>query len=107
MFSRNYSDIFSKSKNHAGLIYVLYIILLKLSSLSLVPLGVMHHGSCFHASSSTSGFLRGRIPKVSSLFFFYFHFFLNIFFYFFFNFSIWAPRVGLGIAMGLGFQVGI
>ena len=106
MFSRNYSDIFSKNKNHAGLIYVLYIILLKLSILSLVPLGVMHHEPCFHASSSTSGFLRGRIRKVSSLFFFIFIFFLNIFFYFFY-FSIWAPRVGLGIAMGLGFQVGI
>ena len=103
MFSRNYSDIFSKNKNHAGLIYVFYIALLKLSILSLVPLGVMHHEPCFHASSSTSGFLRGRIRKVSSLFFFLFSFFLNIFFYF----SIWAPRVGLGIAMGLGFQVGI
>ena len=102
MFSRNYSDIFSKNKNHAGLIYVLYIALLKLSILSSVPLGVMHHEPCFHASSSTSGFLRGRIRKVSSLFFFIFIFF-NIFFYF----SIWAPRVGLGIAMGLGFQVGI
>ena len=103
MFSRNYSDIFSKNKNQAGLIYVLYIALLKLSILSLVPLGVMHHEPCFHASSSTSGFLRGRIRKVSSLFFFLFSFFFKYFFYF----SIWAPRVGLGIAMGLGFQVGI
>ena len=32
-----------------------------------------------------------------------FSFFIFIFFYF----SIWASRVGLGIAMGLGFQVGI
>ena len=106
MFSRNYSDIFSKNKNHAGLISVLYIILLKLSILSLVPLGVMHHEPCFHACSSTSGFLRGRIRKVSSLYSFFFHFFL-FFFLFFFYFSIWAPGVGLGIAMGLGFKVGI
>ena len=104
MFSRNYSDIFSKNKNHAGLIYVLYIILLKLSILSLVPLGVMHHEPCFHACSSTSGILRGRIRKVSSLFFFFLFFFI---FFLFFYFSIWAHGVGLGIAMGLGFKVGI
>ena len=36
-----------------------------------------------------------------------FSFFIFIFFNIFFYFSIWAPRVGLGIAMGLGFQVGI
>ena len=48
----------------------------------------------------------GRFAKLAP-FSFLFSFFLNIFFYFFFNFSIWAPRVGLGIAMGLGFQVGI
>ena len=51
------------------------------------------------ADSSEGGF------AVSSLFFYSFHFF--IFFLFFFYFSIWARRVGLGIAMGLGFQVGI
>ena len=38
---------------------------------------------------------------------FSFHFFFKYFFFFFFYFSIWAPRVGLGIAMVLGFQVGI
>ena len=78
MFSINYSDIFSKNKNHIGLIYVLYITLLKLTILSLFPLGVMHHEPCFHASSSTSGFLRGRIRKVSSLFLFVFIFFIFI-----------------------------
>ena len=39
-----------------------------------------------------------------------FSFILFIFSYFifiFFYFSIWARRVGLGIAMGLGFQVWI
>ena len=80
MFSRNYSDIFSKDKNHTGLIYVLYINLLKLTILSLFPLGVMHHEPCFHASSSTSGFLRWRIRKVSSLFFFF-----SFFSFYFFN----------------------
>ena len=89
MFSINYSDIFSKNKKHTGLIYVLYITLLKLTILSLFPLGVMHHEPCFHASSSTSGFLRGRIRKVSSLFFFVFIFFFS-FFFIFFNFFI-AP----------------
>ena len=48
------------------------------------------------ADSSEGGF-----AKLAPFSFFYF--FFNIFFYF----SIWAPRVGLGIAMGLGFQVGI
>ena len=82
-------DIFSINKNHACLIYVSYITLLKLTILSLFPLGVMHHEPCFHAGSSTSGFLLGRIRKVSSLFLFsfIFHFFI-LFFYF----SIWAPR---------------
>ena len=68
-------DIFSINKNHACLIYVLYITLLKLIILSLFPLGVMHHEPCFHAGSSTSGFLLGRIRKVSSLFHFSFIFF--------------------------------
>ena len=53
------------------------------------------------ADSSEGGF-----TKLAPFSFFIFIFFLNIFFYFFY-FSIWAPRVGLGIAMGLGFQVGI
>ena len=53
------------------------------------------------ADSSEGGF-----PKLAPFSFFLFIFF-KYFFYFFFNFSIWAPRVGLGIAMGLGFQVGI
>ena len=48
------------------------------------------------ADSSEGGF-----AKLAPFSFFYFHFFFNFFF------SIWAPRVGLGIAMGLGFQVGI
>ena len=89
-------DIFSINKNHACLIYVLYITLLKLIILSLFPLGVMHHEPCFHADSSTSGFLLGRIRKVSSLFRFSF---------IFFNFSIWAPRVFFGLAMGRGTQL--
>ena len=83
-------DIFSINKNHACLIYVLYITLLKLIILSLFPLGVMHHEPCFHAGSSTSGFLLGRIRKVSSLFRFSFIFI-------FFNFSIWAPRFFLAL----------
>ena len=65
-------DIFSINKNHACLIYVLYITLQKLTILSLFPLGVMHHEPCFHAGSSTSRFLLGRIRKVSSLFLFTF-----------------------------------
>ena len=86
-------DIFSINKNHACLIlYVLYITLLKLIILSLFPLGVMHHEPCFHAGSSTSGFLLGRIRKVSSLFRFSF-----FFFFFFFDFSIWAPRFFLAL----------
>ena len=36
-----------------------------------------------------------------------FSFFLFIFLFYFFYYSIWAPRVDLGIAMGWGFQVGI
>ena len=97
-------DIFSINKNHTCLKYVLYITLLKLTIFSLFPLVVMHHEPCFHAGSSTSVFLLGRIRKVSSLFFFlFFSFFLFIFFYS----SIWAPRVGLDIAMGWGFKVGI
>ena len=67
-------DIFSINKNHACLIYVLYITLQKLTILSLFPLGDMHHEPCFHAGSSTSGFLLGRIRKVSSLFIFSFIF---------------------------------
>ena len=68
-------DIFSINKNLACLIYVLYITLQKLIILSLFPIGVMHHEPCFHAGSSTSGFLLGRIRKVSSLFFFFLFFF--------------------------------
>ena len=94
-------DIFSINKNHACLIYVLYITLLKLTILSLFPLGVMHHELCFHAGSSTSGFLLGRIRKVSSLFLFSF-----IFIFYFFYFPIWAPRVFLAIAMGGGLRLG-
>ena len=90
--SGNYMDIFSINKNHTCLIYVLYITLLKLIIFSLFPLGVMHHEPCFHAGSSTSGFLLGRFRKVSSLFFF--------------NFSIWAPRFFLAIAMGGGLRLG-
>ena len=93
-------DIFSINKNHTCLKYVLYITLLKLTILSLFPLGVMHHEPCFHAGSSTSGFLLGRIRKVSSLFLFFL-------FFFFFYFPIWAPRVGLDITTGWGFKVGI
>ena len=47
----------------------------------------------------------GGFAKLAPFSFFLFIFF-NIFFFFFY-FSIWAPRVGLGIAMGLGFQVGM
>ena len=95
-------DIFSINKNHACLIYVLYKTLLKLTILSLFPLGVMHHEPCFHAGSSTSGFLLRRIRKVSSLFLFSFIFI----FYFFIYFSIWAPRFLLAIAMGGGLRLG-
>ena len=86
-------DILSINKNHA----CLYITLLKLTILSLFPLGGLHHELCFHAGSSTSGFLLGRIRKVSSLFSFIF-----LFFYF----PIWAPRVFLAIAMGGGLRLG-
>ena len=65
-------DIFSINKKHASLIYVLYIALLKLTIFSLFPLGVLPHEPCFHAGSSTSGFLLGRIRKVSSIFLFTF-----------------------------------
>ena len=90
-------DILSINKNHACLIYVLYITLLKLTILSLFPLGVMHHELCFHAGSSTSGFLLGRIRKVS---FFFLFIFLS------FYFPIWAPRFFLAIAMGGGLRLG-
>ena len=95
-------DIFSINKKHACLIYVLYKTLLKLTILSLFLLGVMHREPCFYAGSSTSGFLLGRIRKVSSLFsfFFYFHFL------FFIYFSIWAPKFLLAIAMGGGLRLG-
>ena len=93
-------DILSINKNHACLIYVLYITLLKLTILSLFPLGVMHHELCFHAGSSTSGFLLGRIRKVSSLFLFSFYLFFFILF----------PHMGsqgfLAIAMGGGLRLG-
>ena len=52
------------------------------------------------ADSSEGGF-----AKLAPFSFFHF-IFLNIFFTFFY-FSIWAYRVGLGIAMGWGFQDGI
>ena len=68
--------------------------LAKVDHFKFIPLGVMHHEPCRHAGSSTSVFLLGRIRKVSSLFLFFYS-------------SIWAPRVGLDIAMGLGFKVGI
>ena len=83
-------DTFSINKNHTCLKYVLYITLLKLTILSLFPLGVMHHEPCFHAGSSTSVFLLGRIRKVSSLFLFSV-FFFSIFFLFLF----FIPTYGL------------
>ena len=91
-------DIFSINKNHACLIYVLYITLLKLTILSLFPLGVMHHEPYFYAGSSTSGFLRGRIRKVSSLFLFSF--------IFIFLFLHMGSQVFLAIAMGGGLRLG-
>ena len=92
-------DIFSINKNHACLIYVLYINLLKLTILSLFPLGVMHHEPCFYAGSSTSGFLLGRIRKVSSLFLFFFYFSFFLFFHM-------GSQVFLAIAMGGGLRLG-
>ena len=56
-----------------------------------------HH----QADSSEGGF--AKLAPFSVLIFIFFKYFFFLFFYF----SIWAPRVGLGIAMGLGFQVGI
>ena len=50
-------------------------------------------------------FLLGRIRKVSSLFLFSV-FFFHLFFIFIFYSYIWAPRVGLDIAMGWGLKVG-
>ena len=91
-------DIFSINKNHACLIYVLYITLLKLTILSLFPLGVMHHELCFHAGSSTSGFLLGRIRKVSSLFHFSFIFLFFI--------SPYGLPGFFAIAMGGGLSLG-
>ena len=92
-------DIFSINKNHACLIYVLYITLLKLTILSLFPLGVMHHELCFHAGSSTSGFLLGRIRKVSPLFLFFFYFP-------FFLFPHMGSQFFFAIAMGGGLRLG-
>ena len=80
-------DIFSINKNHACLIYVLYITLLKLTILSLFPLGVMHHEPCFYAGSSTSGFLLV---------------FLFSFIFIFFLFLHMGSQVFLAIAMGGG-----
>ena len=58
----------------------------------------------FHAGSSTSGFLLGRIRKVSSLFLFSFIF---IFFYFIFLFLHMGFQVlFLAIAMGGGLRLG-
>ena len=94
-------DILSINKKHACLIYVLYINLLKLTILSLFSLGVMHHKLCFHAGSSTSGFLLGRIRKVSSLFLFSF-----IFLFFFFISPYGLPGFFLAIAMGGGLRLG-
>ena len=92
-------DIFSINKNHACLIYVLYITLLKLTILSLFPLGVMHHEPCFYAGSSTSGFLLGRIRKVSSLFLF------SFIFIFFFISPYGLPGF-FGHCYGWGLKVG-
>ena len=61
--------------------------LAKVTILSLFPLGVMHHEPCFHAGSSTSVFLLGRIHKVRSLFLF------SVLFIFYFLFFI--PPYGL------------
>ena len=51
------------------------------------------------ADSSEGGF-----AKLAPFFFFFFFFFFIffIFYFFFFYCSIWAPRVGSGIAMGWG-----
>ena len=84
MFSKNYSDIFSKNINHTGLIYVLYITLLKLTILSLFPLGVMHHEPCFMLSHQKADSSEGGFAKLAP-------FFLFSFFYFFFYFIFIAP----------------
>ena len=51
------------------------------------------------ADSSEGGF--AKLAPFSFLFSFFFFSFFFIFFIFFYC-SIWAPRVGLGIAMGWG-----
>ena len=94
-------DIFSINRNHACLIYVLYITLLKLTILSLFPLGVMHNEPCFHAGSSTSGFLLGRIRKLAPFFFF-----LLFSFFFIFLFLHMGSQGFLAIAMGGGLRLG-
>ena len=94
-------DTFSINKNHTCLKYVLYITLLKLTILSLFPLGVMHHEPCFHAGSSTSVFLLGRIRKVSSLFLFSV-FFFSFVFYFYFLFLHMGSQGWFGHCYGLG-----
>ena len=54
------------------------------------------------ADSSEGGF--AKLAPFSFLFSFFFIFFFSFFLFLFFIFycSIWAPRVGLGIAMGWG-----
>ena len=52
------------------------------------------------ADSSEGGF--AKLAPFSFLFSFFFFSFFKCFFYFFYC-SIWALRVGLGIAMGWGF----
>ena len=99
-------DIFSINKNHACLIYVSYITLLKLTILSLFPLGVMHHEPCFNAGSSTSGFLLGRIRKVSPLFLFSFFFYFSFFYFIFLFLHMGSQVLFLAIAMGGGLRLG-
>ena len=71
--------------------------------LSLFSLGVMHHEPCFHAGSSTSRFLLGRIRKVSSLFLFLLFFFFFIFFLFL---HMGSQVFFLAIAMVGGLRLG-
>ena len=94
-------DIFSNNKNHACFIHKLTEVdhFKFVSSRCYVPRAM------FHAGSSTSGYLLGRIRKVSSHFLFSF-FSIFFFVFYFFYCSIWASRVGLAIAMGGGLRLG-